>query len=63
MIIKSLSRKQPSFQTLIKYITQTKKAHDNKQTLGRNIYADTNQTRAIIEEFEENAYNLKSLKN
>lgn len=58
MIIKSMSRKEPSFAQLSNYIF---KGADNNYTYIRNLYA--NDTEGISKEFEENFKFLKRQKN
>ena len=58
MIIKSMSRKEPSFAQLGSYIF---KGADNNYTYTRNLYAT--DTEGINKEFEENFKHLKMQKN
>jgi len=58
MIIKSMARKEPSFQQLIEYMH--KQGSSNISTTSRNIFSEN--TNDIILEFEENAKYLKKRK-
>lgn len=58
MIIKSMSRKEPSFAQLSNYIF---KGADNKYTYTRNLYE--RDTESITREFEKNFKHLKRQKN
>ena len=60
MIVKSLSRKEPSFKSLIDYFN--KNNLDDNLTIGRNLY-NLNDKSQIIIDFMENSSNLKNIKN
>ena len=61
MIVKSLSRKKPSFKTLIEYIDKGS-IKDNSLVIWKNIYNSFNKDE-LIKEFMANSSNLKSIKN
>lgn len=59
MIIKSMSRKEPSFEQLINYMDSEKT--DERYNIFHNCYSET--TEDLAREFEENATNLPKRKN
>jgi len=61
MIVKSLSRKKPSFKTLIEYINKGS-IKDNSLVIWKNIYNFFNKDE-LIKEFMANSSNLKNIKN
>ncbi len=61
MIVKSLSRKKPSFKTLIEYIDKGS-IKDNSLVIWKNIYNFFNKDE-LIKEFMTNSSNLKNIKN